>query len=148
VLDLQAYDIELQSGDFVVYRADNVFAFHLAAAVDDAEQDMTHVVRGADLLESSARQIWLLGRLGWPVPAYAHLPVAVDAQGHKLSKQTHAQPVDPARPTVLWHALAFLGQQPPPALLGAGTGELWRWALAHWQLARVPRCRSLPVEAG
>ena len=101
VLGPQEYDIERESGDFMLYRADNVYAFHLASAVDDAEHGMTHVVRGADLLESSARQIWLLGRLGLPAPAYAHLPVAVDAQGQKLSKQTHARPVDPAQPSAL-----------------------------------------------
>ena len=146
VLGVQERDIERESGDFVVYRADGIYAFHLAAAVDDAEQGMTHVVRGADLLESSARQIWLLARLDLPVPAYAHLPVAVDAQGQKLSKQTHARPVDPSRPAVLWHALAFLGQQPPPELLDASASELWSWARAHWQLARVPRCTAVPIE--
>lgn len=146
VLGVQDYDVELQSGDFALYRSDNVYAFHLAAAVDDAEQGMTHVVRGADLLESSARQIWLLGCLGLPVPSYAHLPVAVDAQGHKLSKQTHARPVDPSQPTALWHALAFLGQEPPPGLLGADAAELWSWAKTHWRLARVPHCRALPFE--
>jgi len=146
VLGPQEYDIERESGDFMLYRADNVYAFHLASAVDDAEHGMTHVVRGADLLESSARQIWLLGRLGLPAPAYAHLPVAVDAQGQKLSKQTHARPVDPAQPSALWHALAFLGQQPPPTLVAAGRTELWDWAHTHWRLARVPRRRAIPFE--
>jgi glutamyl-Q tRNA(Asp) synthetase len=147
VLGPQAYDIERQSGDFVLRRADGVYAFHLASAVDDAAHGMTHVVRGADLLESSARQIWLLGCLGWPVPGYAHLPVAVDAHGEKLSKQTHARPVDAARPEVLWHALAFLGQEPPPALLHARAPALWAWAKGHWQLARVPRCRALAINS-
>ena len=92
--------------------------FHLAAAVDDAELGMTDVVRGADLLESSARQIWLIEQLGLPVPRYAHLPVAVNAQGEKLSKQTGAAPIDPARPLpLLVQALRFLGQQPPVDLL-------------------------------
>jgi glutamyl-Q tRNA(Asp) synthetase len=147
VLGVQERDIEHESGDFVLYRADGVYAFHLAAAVDDAEQGVTHVVRGADLLESSARQIWLLGCLGLTVPAYAHLPVAVDSQGEKLSKQTHAAPVAPDRPEVLWHALAFLGQRPPLDLRGAGSHALWTWAQAHWQLARVPRCLTIRVES-
>jgi glutamyl-Q tRNA(Asp) synthetase len=147
VLGPQTYDVERESGDFMLYRADGVYIFQLASAVDDAEHGMTHVVRGADLLESSARQTWLLGRLGKQPPAYTHLPVAVDTHGQKLSKQTHARPVDPARPTALWHALAFLGQRPPPALQGADASDLWSWAKAHWQLARVPRSRALPVES-
>ena len=148
VLGPQIYDVEHESGDFVLLRADYVYSFHLAAAVDDAEYGMTHVVRGSDLLESSARQIWLLGVLGLHVPQYAHLPIAADAQGQKLSKQTHAAPVDAAHPVdVLWRALAFLGQAPPGSLRSASRTELWTWARANWQLTRVPRQRQLPVPA-
>jgi glutamyl-Q tRNA(Asp) synthetase len=148
ILGPQHRDLERLSGDFVVYRADGVYAFHLASAVDDAELGITEVVRGADLLESSARQIWLLQQLGLPVPHYAHVPVALDDQGHKLSKQTHAAPVNPARPSaVLTQALRFLGQEPPAALEREAAGEVWRWAQAHWSLARVPRATAVPVRA-
>lgn len=146
VLGAQARDVEQQSGDFVVYRADGVYAFHLAAAVDDAELGMTDVVRGADLLQSSACQIWLIEQLGLPVPRYAHLPVAVDAHGQKLSKQTHAPPIDPSRPvSVLVQALRFLGQQPPDALLSETVPGFWRWATEQWDVAHVPKASGLTV---
>jgi glutamyl-Q tRNA(Asp) synthetase len=140
VLGTQQRDLERGSGDFPLYRADGVFSFHLAAAVDDAEGGMTDIVRGADLLESSARQAWLLLRMGLPVPRYAHLPVALDAAGRKLSKQTHAAAVDTAQPvTALVRALRFLGQMPPPELERDDVRSVWRWAIPHWDLARVPR---------
>ena len=140
VLGPQQRDLEREAGDFVLYRADGVYAFHLAAAVDDAACGMTDIVRGADLLESSARQVWLLQQLGLPVPRYAHLPLALDANGQKLSKQTRAAPVDPAHPAwLLLRALRFLGQVPAPELERAEAREIWRWAVQNWDLARVPR---------
>src|SRR5205823_6603443 len=98
-------DLERDGGDFIVYRADGVYAFHLASAVDDGEYGVTHIVRGADLLESSARQIQLSRLLALPVPRYVHLPVAVDQRGEKLSKQTKAAPVDPTRPLAVLEAV-------------------------------------------
>jgi glutamyl-Q tRNA(Asp) synthetase len=104
---------------------------------------MTDIVRGADLLESSARQIHVLRLLGLPVPRYAHLPTAVNASGEKLSKQTHAEAIDPREPgRVLVSVLRFLGQSPPADLSGASTREVWAWATAGWRLERVPRARS------
>jgi glutamyl-Q tRNA(Asp) synthetase len=147
VLGAQTRDLERAAGDFVLYRADGVFAFHLASAVDDGELAMTDIVRGADLLESSARQIHVLHLLGLPVPRYAHLPVAVNASGEKLSKQTHARAIDASQPArVLGRALRFLGQSPPGQLGDADPGEVWRWAGANWRLERVPRAGSLPGE--
>lgn len=132
-------------GDFVLLRADGLFAYQLAVVVDDAEQGVTHVVRGADLLDSTPRQILLQRLLGLPAPAYAHLPVAVNALGEKLSKQSRAAPLDAARPQpALRAALDFLGQAAPVELDQAGLAELWHWAREHWDLARVPRQRSLP----
>ncbi len=146
VLGLQERELERSSGDFVLYRMDGVYSFHLASAVDDAELGMTEIVRGADLLESSARQIWLIDLLSLPVPRYAHVPVAVDANGEKLSKQTHAAPVDPAHPVApLWRALRFLGQAPPEALRSQSLTALWEWSLEHWRLERVPKVHSLPL---
>jgi glutamyl-Q tRNA(Asp) synthetase len=144
VLGPQARDLEREAGDFVLYRADGVFAFHLASAVDDGELGMTDVVRGADLLESSARQIHVLGLLGLPIPRYAHLPVAVNAQGEKLSKQTFAEAVDPSDAgPVLVHALRFLGQSPLDDLSEAHQPEIWRWAVANWRLDHVPGVPAL-----
>jgi glutamyl-Q tRNA(Asp) synthetase len=145
VLGPQTRDLEREAGDFVLYRNDGVYAFQLASAVDDGELGMTHVVRGADLLESSARQILVLQRLGLPVPRYAHLPVAVDERGDKLSKQTHAPPVDESRgAAVLCAALRFLGQAPPAPLDRAGAPAVMHWAIAHWRCAAVPRDRTRP----
>ena len=144
VLGHQSRDLEHEAGDFVLYRADQVFSFHLASAVDDSELGMTDIVRGADLLESSARQTYVLQLLGLPVPRYAHLPVVVNAQGEKLSKQTHAEPIDARNPgPVLVRALRFLGQPPPGDLCGENVRVLWDCATSAWRLERVPKRASL-----
>jgi glutamyl-Q tRNA(Asp) synthetase len=138
--------IEADVGDFVVYRCDGVFAYQLAVAVDDGELGITDVVRGADLLDSTPRQIFLQQLLGLPTPRYAHLPVAVDADGEKHGKQTRAAPIDTAAPAAaLTAALEFLGQSPPPQLKRASITECWQWAIEHWQLQRVPRRRTMPA---
>ena len=140
------HDLERDSGDFVLYRADGVYAYQLAAAVDDAEQGITDVVRGADLLASTPRQIYLQRLLGLPTPGYAHLAVAVNAQGEKLSKQTHAAPIDRRSPLpALVAALAFLGHEPPREAVASGLGGLWRWAIENWSMERVPRAASAPA---
>lgn len=141
-------DVGADVGDFVLLRADGLFAYQLAVVVDDAEAGVTEVVRGADLLDSTARQILLQRLLGYPTPAYAHLPVASNAAGEKLSKQTLARAVDLADPaSVLVDALDFLGQGPPAGLAECGLAAVWTWARAHWTLARVPKLRSVPVGA-
>jgi glutamyl-Q tRNA(Asp) synthetase len=130
-------------GDFVLYRADHVYAYHLAVALDDTEQGITDVVRGADLLDSTPRQIYLQKLLGLPTPKYAHLPVVINERGEKLSKQTHAAPIDRANAgAVMVQALRFLGQEPPAELARVTPSEILRWGEAHWRLARVPRVRS------
>lgn len=139
----QEVALAADAGDYVVKRADGLFAYQLAVVVDDAEAGVTHVVRGADLLDSTARQIHLLGLLGLPVPAYAHLPLATNTAGEKLSKQTLARAIDDHPPqAALLAALRFLGQNPPDALAGAPLAELWQWAQAHWSIAAVPRRRQ------
>jgi glutamyl-Q tRNA(Asp) synthetase len=138
-----AHDLERQIGDFVLYRADHVYAYQLAAAVDDAEQGVTHVVRGADLLDSTPRQIYLQRLLGLPTPRYAHLPVALDERGEKLSKQTKAPPLDRGNVApALVDALRFLGHDAPRELEKAPAGGIWRWAEENWRLDRVPRVRT------
>ena len=135
----QAEDLATEVGDYVVLRGDGRFAYQLAVVVDDAAAGVTEVVRGADLLGSTSRQIHLQHLLGYPTPGYAHLPVVVNAAGEKLSKQTLAAPVDALAPVfALQSALGFLGQNPPPALAKASLAETWEWAHAHWSLADVP----------
>lgn len=141
-----AEDVSQAVGDFVLLRADGLFAYQLAVVVDDAAAGVTDVLRGADLLDSTARQIVLQECLGLPRPGYAHLPVVVNEAGEKLSKQTQAAAMDPAAPgPALYAALRFLGQDPPAELVGAPGAEVLSWALGHWQLARVPHRRTSPL---
>lgn len=136
-------DLPREVGDFVVKRADGVFAYQLAVVIDDALGGVTDVVRGADLLGSTARQIALHRALGLPVPRYAHLPVAVDARGDKLSKQTLARPLEAAEASArLVQALDFLGHAPPAELRGAPPAELLAWAVVHWNISKVPAIRQ------
>jgi glutamyl-Q tRNA(Asp) synthetase len=136
-------NLETDIGDFVLLRADHVYAYQLAVVTDDAEQGITDVVRGADLLDSTPRQIYLQQLLKFTTPRYCHVPVVVNADGGKLSKQTLAQPFDAAQPLpALIDALRFLGQQPPDALKHANVKEFWNWAIPNWRIERVPRGRS------
>jgi glutamyl-Q tRNA(Asp) synthetase len=124
-------------GDFVLKRRDGLHAYQLAVVVDDAEQAITDVVRGADLLLSTPRQILLQRLLGLPTPRYLHFPVATGASGEKLSKQTLAPSVDTLRPAeMLTRALQFLGQPSPCA---APPRELLREALLRWDASLIPR---------
>ena len=131
--------VEREVGDFVLQRADGIFAYQLAVVVDDAAQGITDVVRGADLLDSTARQIVLQRLLGLATPRYLHLPVATNHAGEKLAKQTRAAL---AGPDDIPTALQFLGMQTPAGLLAK---ELLEWALSHWDPACIPRRRALPV---
>ena len=136
-----------QAGDFIVKRADGLFAYQLAVVVDDAAQGITDVVRGADLLYSTPRQIYLQRLLGLPVPAYMHLPVVLNAQGEKLSKQTLAQPVEKNNAaSTLFDTLVFLRQQPPAELRQCTIEEILAWAISHWQPDSLINCRQIKVE--
>lgn len=140
----QSQLLERDTGDFVLKRADNLYSYQLAVVVDDAYQNITHVVRGADLMASTPRQIYLQRLLDIPMPNYAHLPVVVDAQGEKLSKQTLAAPLDTAQAVpLIFQALKLLGQQPPDTLLQASIKDVWSWAIAHWRFDAVPRISQL-----
>lgn len=132
-------------GDFVICRRDGIFAYQLAVVVDDAAQGVTHVVRGADLLESTARQIYLQQLLELPTPRYAHVPVLANRHGQKLSKQNLAPALDDRRAAAnLRSALKLLAQPAPPPGIEQPR-ELLDWATSHWRLAAVPR-RQLIVE--
>ena len=138
-------NLEATAGDFIIWRADGLPAYQLAVVVDDAYQGVSEIVRGADLLDSTARQIHLQRCLGLPTPCYAHHPVALAPDGRKLSKRLRSDPVSDAPAAhSLNAALRFLGQPCPD---GLDLEPAWRWALAHWDLARVPRVRELPLPA-
>ncbi len=140
-------DLAGEVGDFVVLRADGLFAYQLAVVVDDAAQEITDVVRGADLLYSTPRQIYLQRLLGFATPAYMHLPIAVNAQGEKLSKQTLARPVGKNNAaTTLFDALVFLRQQPPAELRFSDVGQILDWAVAHWQPNTLLNCQQRVIE--
>ena len=133
-------------GDFVVRRSDGLFAYQLAVVVDDAAQGITDVVRGADLLTSTPRQIFLQRALGLPTPRYLHVPVAIDAHGHKLSKQSGAAAIQRGALHSLIAAWHFLDQRTPdehPARIG----EFWTWARTNWRAARLPPALMLPAPA-
>jgi glutamyl-Q tRNA(Asp) synthetase len=138
--------LEEDHGDFVLRRADGLFAYHLAVVLDDADQGVTEVVRGADLLDLTPPQIHLQRLLGLPTPDYLHHPLAVDSAGAKLSKQTGARPLDGRDPAANLHdALAFLGQRPPSDLATAPTASLWAWALENWTPGRMPLEQTAPA---
>lgn len=135
-------ELSREVGDFVLKRADGFFAYQLAVVIDDAAQGITHVVRGADLLDSTSRQIYLQQALGFPTPAYTHLPAATNERGEKLSKQTMAPALNKLQPQKdLWQALHFLGQHPPVELKDSSIKDLWLWAKSKWRLSNIPRAR-------
>lgn len=141
-----AQHLEHDVGDFVLLRADGLFAYQLAVTVDDAFQGISSVVRGADLLASTPRQIWLQRCLGFATPEYAHLPVAANAAGEKLSKQTRAAPLRTDRAAAeLVGALRFLGQPAPSGLENAPIGEVWTWAKTNWDFSAIPRRPAIAV---
>jgi len=125
-------------GDFVVRRLDGFTAYQLAVVVDDHAQGITDVVRGADLLWSTPRQVWLQRLLGYPMPRYAHVPLVLDAAGHKLSKRDAAHPLDDADPLPgLRAAWQHLGQETAPNPID-DVDAFWRWAIPRWRINRVP----------
>ncbi|QXP84692.1 tRNA glutamyl-Q(34) synthetase GluQRS [Methylococcus sp. Mc7] len=139
-------DLGSEVGDFVVRRRDGLPAYHLATVIDDAEQRVTEVLRGGDLLDSTPRQILLQECLGLPRPDYCHIPVLTDRGGIKLSKQAGARPVDADAPSEnLWTLLALLGFTPEPGLLGAQPAEILDWAVARWDIRCLPAGRGIDV---
>ena len=141
---LSRQNLEREVGDFVLLRADGQYAYQLAVVVDDALQGINAVVRGVDLLDSTARQMWLQQKLGLPTPSYAHLPVVVNAAGEKLSKQTKAAAADPAQGSALLaSALSFLGHDVPPDVRQAPVADFWYWAISAWSIAKVPAVRGI-----
>jgi glutamyl-Q tRNA(Asp) synthetase len=140
----QRQNLRESAGDFVIRRVEGFYSYQLVCVVDDAFQGITEVVRGSDLLDSTARQIWLQRCLGLPTPRYLHLPLALDANGAKLSKSGQAHPVDPADPlSALRRALAFL--QLPLAASATDAHELLAQALVGFEPGFLPHCSGYSV---
>ncbi len=135
-----AFGDPIRDGDFIVRRRDGLIAYQLAVAVDDAEQGITHVLRGADLFDSTTRQCFVLEQLGLAIPAYGHVPVVLGVDGHKLSKQNQAPPLVAAEAAAnLGQALRWLGLEPPLEILDLSPVEQLAWGVRHWS-------RDLPTK--
>lgn len=140
----QSQLLESESGDFIIRRRDGLIAYHLAVVVDDALQEVTEVVRGIDLLDSTPRQIWLQSQLGYATPSYIHIPVITNPDGNKLSKLTGATgiPLHDIENT-LTGALAVLAQEPPPDLAQFRLQEIWSWAIENWQIENLAHQQAI-----
>jgi glutamyl-Q tRNA(Asp) synthetase len=137
--------LEQEVGDFVIKRKDGLFAYQLAVVIDDALQQVSHVIRGYDLLDSTPRQVYLQQCLGLPTPVYGHIPVIVNQQGQKLSKQHFAKPIESAQDSkLIFRALQFLGQAPPQTLRGAASTTQLQWAIENWHIQAVPKLANIP----
>lgn len=134
----QQLRLESESGDYVIFRRDGLVAYQLAVVVDDHALGVTDIVRGIDLMDSTPRQIWLQRLLDYPTPSYAHIPVAVHANGDKLSKLTGASGLSLLHAgETLVAALRALKQDPPTSLAGASLDDIWAWAREHWDISRL-----------
>ena len=143
----QVQAMATESGDFIVRRRDRLIAYHLAVVVDDELHGVTDIVRGIDLMDSTPRQIYLQHCLGYAVPTYAHIPVAVHPDGDKLSKLTGAREIDVRDPSkVLLAALAALRVDTPTDIAGAPLQTIWDWAFEHWDMARLAGQVSILIE--
>jgi glutamyl-Q tRNA(Asp) synthetase len=142
-----AQQLEGEVGDFVIRRKDELFAYQLAVVVDDAFQNITHVVRGWDLLDSTPRQIYLQRVLKYQEMHYAHIPIIVDAKGQKLSKQAFAPSIETDRASqAIFKALTFLGQAPPAELATERPKSQLEWAIDSWDAQGIAKVGSLPLE--
>ncbi|GAA5317097.1 MAG: tRNA glutamyl-Q(34) synthetase GluQRS [Candidatus Pelagadaptatus aseana] len=144
----QQQNLAREVGDFVIHRKDGLFAYQLAVSVDDTHQNISHVIRGCDLLDSTPRQLRLFELLNTEPPTYGHLPVIVNSEGQKLSKQTFAKPLDnrTAADNLLL-ALKQLGIPAPGDLIGADCNTLLLWATPHWQRAKVPQGQTIAAQS-
>jgi glutamyl-Q tRNA(Asp) synthetase len=125
--------IDRQVGDFVIRRRDGLIAYVLASTLDDHAQGISHVVRGLDLLPVTPAQLWLQKLLELNQPVYGHVPMVMNDEGQKLSKQTGAAPLDSRQASANLHrALEFLDQSPPDSLAREPTGTIWAWAIENW----------------
>jgi glutamyl-Q tRNA(Asp) synthetase len=139
-----SHDLARQYGDFIVKRKDRIIAYQFAVVIDDDQQHVNHIVRGFDLLDETPKQIYLQQMLGLVTPVYMHVPVIVDQQGYKLSKQTQATAVDLTTPgLVIFELLVLLKQSPPTELKHVPVPELLSWAIEHWNPALLQKTQAI-----
>jgi glutamyl-Q tRNA(Asp) synthetase len=139
-------DVSAAVGDIILRRRDQIFAYVLAVVVDDAAQGVTHIVRGADLLDNTPRQIYLQRLLGIAEPEYAHVPVLTEANDLKLAKSRRSVQMSAEAPLPkLVSVFSMLGLAPPASLRSATISEAWAWAIAEWSVSKVPRCLNLRI---
>ncbi len=140
----QIDNMATQQGDFIVKRKDKIIAYQLAVVIDDAIQNISHVVRGYDLLDSTFKQIFLQQTLGYSTPEYCHVPIITDKNGDKLSKQTFAQAVSSENPhQTLFLLLDLLKQNPPNELKNASVSNLLSWGIEHWNPHQLKNIRTI-----
>jgi len=141
-------DVAAAVGDIILKRRDQVFAYMLAVVVDDAAQGVSHIVRGADLLDNTPRQIYLQQQLGLPLPVYAHVPVLTEPDDTKLAKSRRSVRLDEgaALPQLLT-VFSMLGLRVPAAMARATMAEVWDWAIAHWDIKNAPKRLNIRVTA-
>lgn len=133
-----------ESGDFVIRRRDGLYAYQLAVVLDDAWQGVTDIVRGADLLDSTPRHLYLQELLGLPQPRYLHVPLIIQPDGNKLGKRYRSPPLDPDQAApLLVRALRALGQAPQAGLAKGSVADVLEWAVAHWDSGAIARVRTL-----
>jgi len=141
-------EVSAAVGDFILKRRDQIFAYVLAVVVDDAAQGVTHIVRGADLLDNTPRQIVLQRLLGLSLPRYAHVPVLTEPDDSKLAKSRRSVHVSADSPLPqLLSIFSLLGLAPPESLRSASVAEVWRWAFGRWDPRNVPKRLNLRVSA-
>tara|TARA_R110002111_G_scaffold214971_2_gene277825 strand:+ start:1712 stop:2614 length:903 start_codon:yes stop_codon:yes gene_type:complete len=142
------HKLQTQHDDFVMFRKDRVYSYHLAVVIDDNTQGITEVLRGHDLLDSTYQQIHLQQLLNIQTPHYAHIPVITDTSGIKLSKQTYASDISlsPVKPTLL-RTFVHLSLNPPQELLESSTADILNWGIKHWSLKQIIAQQSLPLQS-
>ena len=141
--DIKKY-LEKDHGDFIILRRDRIIAYQLAAVVDEQDQQITQVVRGSDLLDSTVKQIHLQQQLNYRTPAYMHVPVVTDQNGCKLSKQAFAEAISDHSPNILlFRLLGMMKQDPPQELEHSPVDELLSWAIMHWTPAPLQKIRAI-----
>ncbi len=144
---ISSYQFKGRQDDFILKRKDRIIAYQFAVVVDDERQQVSHVVRGVDLLDSTPKQIYLQQLLGLITPIYMHIPVIIDKDGYKLSKQTLATAVDLKNPhAVIFKLLALLKQNPPDALRQAPPTELLTWAVGNWNPALLKNVQAIEAD--
>ncbi len=139
-------DVQHTDEDFIIKRKDGLYAYNLAVSIDDINQGITQVVRGADLLPATGKQLSLYQLLTKPAPSYIHLPLVVTEPGVKLSKQNHALAIDKQKPVpTLLKALSFLGHQVPEHVDKSSCATILNWAVQNWHLRNVPKQTEIPL---